>query len=303
VRPRRQTAIVDAHGVVRRFERIYDGPAVWSADGNWLAFVRTRGGRSHVIVARGDGSEAREIESFPAGFGFAWEGVNPVWSPDGGSLAYTGYAGLKVWSPGSVPRLLARFSSAASWSPDSRRLAVARGGAIALVDVTSGTHRMIQPGVIVVDGTVRWSPRGDQLAFVFNDGGGTPYRLGLVRLDGSPVVRELAPNYSGVSEAEWSPDGQRLALLNSVNVMVVDTDGGNLHRIAAGEFRDSLEPLAWSPELAWSPDGSMLAFRNGGIRIASLDQPAAVKVITHDERDAAPAWRTILSKGLSTAAP
>jgi TolB protein len=54
----------------------------WSPHGERIAFVRAVGGRTHVFIAKADGTGARQITEGPD------DDQQPSWSPDGSSLVF-----------------------------------------------------------------------------------------------------------------------------------------------------------------------------------------------------------------------
>lgn len=87
-----ETTILSPSGVAD------DGTAVWSADGEWIAFGRKRPrvlmGRQ-LWIMRADGSEAQALTDAPE----IHHGV-PAWSPDGRYLLFQRYP---VYEPGARP--------------------------------------------------------------------------------------------------------------------------------------------------------------------------------------------------------
>jgi Tol biopolymer transport system component len=93
-----------------------------------------------------------------------------------------------------------------------------------------------------------WSPDGSLVAFESNRRGGGVY---VIDSSGQGLRRLLRGE---ASDAEWSPDGRRLAFVGRDGVYVVSATGGRAIRIVRGkEF--SLP--------AWSPDGHTLAIVKG----------------------------------------
>jgi dipeptidyl aminopeptidase/acylaminoacyl peptidase len=102
--------------------------AVWSPDGKTLATVLQNSGWNHLYLIPAAGGEPRQITDGK------FEDEEPVFSPDGKSLAFVSNRGLleatNLWTipaEGGEPRQVAKFdvpgiSSQPQWSPDSRSL-------------------------------------------------------------------------------------------------------------------------------------------------------------------------------------
>lgn len=144
-----------------------DWGAQWSPDGSTLLFLSNREGQDRIFLMRPDGREQRRLT--PADTGAArtdLQEADPVWSPDGGYIAYT---------------LRRRDGSA--------RIHVA--------DVRSGETRALsmEGGK---DMMPAWSPDGRYLVFTSERAGETD--LYLVRADGTAPTRVTrSPG------ADWKP--------------------------------------------------------------------------------------------------
>jgi TolB protein len=109
--------------------------------------------------------------------------------------------------------------------------------------------------------------------------------------DGSRQTR--LTHSSGVDDRPtWSPDGSRIAFSRGSGiegpgaVYVMDSDGGNLHRLIQGDGR----------EPAWSPDGRWIAFvseRDGHLNlyVAGADGSGVTQITRDWAPKRRPAWQ------------
>jgi dipeptidyl aminopeptidase/acylaminoacyl peptidase len=116
----------------------------------------------------------------------------------------------------------------------------------------SGDRRRIVAG----GGNPRWSPRGDEIAFV--TAGQDGRQLSIARADGSGA-RKMTSLPGGVSDYVWSPDGRRIAIVSG-QIHVLDAASGEVKKITEVPFVIISSP--WHPDgnLSWSPDGRSIAF-------------------------------------------
>jgi len=150
---------------------------------------------------------------------------DPAWSPDGTLLAVTSFESdrfdVYTMKPdGSDRKLVLENAHSPSWSPDGKQLVVVR--------------------------EMESSPTAD-------DDGATS--LAIVNADGTDVHGlglDGSEDSLYVSGPEWSPDGKRIAFVDSGGtIKLISPDGERMPMPAA--------PIA-SVSVSWSPDSSRLAY-------------------------------------------
>lgn len=190
------------HGSWRNITRspgVADRHAVWSPDGDRIAWFNDDGGEYGLVVADQHGANARRIDIPDPTFFFV-----PTWSPDGTRLAFTDtdYRLLVVdLASGALTHVdTDRYahpqrSMDPVWSPDSRWIAYARRldnqlRAIFIYDTRDGEARQLTDGMADAISPV-WDEDGKYLYFLAS----TDYGLNTGWLDMTsydrPVTRAL----------------------------------------------------------------------------------------------------------------
>ena len=159
----------------------------------------------------------------PGALGFAAV-QNPEWSADGQWIYFTG--------------------SSASGSAEIWKVHPDGSGAVRAGPAASSTERDEMPAV---------NAAGTLLAFTTNRAlaGGQP-TLRIVTLPGGTTV------YAGPAgtNARFAPDGARVAFLSGSQLMLVNADGTNLHRLTSLDL--------FVGQITWSPDSRWLLVLHGG---------------------------------------
>src|SRR5215211_7297475 len=87
-------------------------------------------------------------------------GVSPAWSPDGKRLAYKGDFDGNIWIDDRAFSLGVGPDGRVEWTPDGRSL-LFEGNGIRLLDVRTGTDRLVTPGTLPA-----LSPDGRSVAYL-----------------------------------------------------------------------------------------------------------------------------------------
>lgn len=214
-----------------------------------IAYVIKSRNQYHLQIADADGQNPATALSSVEPI------ISPVWSPDGGRLAYVSFEKKKpiiiVHSLASGERkVVANFkgsNSAPAWSPDGRRLAV----------------------VLSKDGNSQ---------------------LYTVNADGSGGLQRLAQSSGIDTEPRYSADGSSIYFTSdrggSPQIYRISSQGGAAQRVTFdGTYNVSPRP---------SPDGKSLAFitrRDGRFQLAVMDLASnQIQVLTDSSRDESPSF-------------
>ncbi|HVR46434.1 MAG TPA: S9 family peptidase [Candidatus Binatia bacterium] len=204
------------------------------------AYVQSPGGGTRIHLTAGAPAEYYDEE-------------NPVWSPDGRSLAFLSDARSKdqlqifvASATGSRVRELGRLSG------NVQRLTWSPAGDVLAVLYIAGAHRKagaLQPGARDVG--VVGSVVDEQRLAIMNARTGT--------------MRVLTPADRYVYEYGWSPDGRSIAATYAVGNGDNNWWVARLARVdvASGAMRDLLAPSYQIDDPQWSPDGKQIAIIGG----------------------------------------
>jgi WD40 repeat protein len=251
----------------------------WSPDGKALA---TGGGADRTVRIR----DAETGQTLQALEGHAGEVRALAWSPDGKTLA----AGsvdkvVLLWRlPADDPQPLAGHDApvtALAWSADGRYLASA--GLDMTVRLWSSAGKALRTWPCRGNATdppeaicLAWSPAAATLASAHSGA------LHLWGPDSDKPLRTLP----GAQQADWAPDGKRLATCGPVSAQVIDAAGG--------QTLLTLPQLAFehARHLALSPDGKYLALQDErGVALVRADTGTLVHSWQgHSQPVAALAW-------------
>jgi len=185
------------------------------------------------------------------------EGDNgqPTWSQDGKKIVFsiisdTGGALAVMSAEGSDIKELRRppgeYPGDADWSPDGRKIVFRQGPS----DEESNLYVMNADGTGVrqltsdagVEGSPRWAPDGNAIAFWSDRDGGGFYTM---KPDGTGVTRIAGIPIDARATFTWSPDGKRIAWVGGLagegnpgsRLFVMDADGSHIKAITKGEIQ------------------------------------------------------------------
>jgi Tol biopolymer transport system component len=246
------------------------GPTVTSTRSpeSHIAYVSDQEGEAAIYVMDADGSNRRRISGDDQGFC-----IFPSWSPDGKHLAFlelSERAGASIWvtdldgsTPVSVSHPLANGPSQdvdtipPAWSLEGTQVAF-----VTLGDLSGTALQIARLEGAGIDHTIpltgyeawalRRSPVDDRLLLVGqHQGGASNVYTVSAQSEGPTLIM------TGTTAADWSPNGEQIAVGEraSRSVLVLDGDG---------EPRPVAQFSTTPTGVRWSPDGRLMAVVGAG---------------------------------------
>jgi hypothetical protein len=203
----------------------------WSPAADQLAFATGRSGLAELVLFDPETGERTSLT--------AVDGISALsWSPDGTAIAIASPSSgvsiidLATGRSTSIARIGTIEDHDLSWSPDGTRLVLASHGSIIVVSADGSDRR------VLVDhggqGEPAWSPDGTRIAYLRTPGSARDVSLEawVIGADGSEPTR-LFHGECCIGDwwgPFWSPDGNRIAFFDDVDVpfgsfLAVNADG------------------------------------------------------------------------------
>ena len=225
--------------------------------------------------------------------------VNPSWSPDARSLAYTTYrpnpdifVSLIYQGVLQNPTKGVGTNYLSVFSPDGKQIAFMSGRdgntEIYAMNVDGSNLRRLTNHPLS-DSTPTWSPSGSQIAFT-SDRSGKAQIYVMSSADGSGV-RRLTVNESEADRPTWSPPPfNEIAFAASTgpryDIKVLEVSTGQIRQLTFGEGSNE------GP--AYAPGGRHLAFtstRSGRTQVYTIGRDGrGLRQITREGNNQTPAW-------------
>ena len=239
-----------------------DGPAVWSPQGDRIAWVSAREGSAQIWLRWMDSGQTAVLSQLAEGPG------DLSWSPDGRTLAFT----MRVPAENKPLATMPARPKGAEWAPEVKvidRLGYRFDGAgyvdpaythVFVLPAEGGTPRQVTRGDFQHHGAPVWSRDGRSLFVVSNRADEWEYDLvesEIYRLDlASGEMTALTTRDGPDTEPALSPDGRRLAYVgwddrklgyHQMQLYVLDLRDGNTRALTAGFDHDVSAPK-WDQE-------------------------------------------------------
>ncbi len=261
----------------------------FSPDGKLVAFQWNGPARDNwdIYVKQVGPGEPLRLTSDPA-----WDGW-PVWSPDGGEIAFVRVSGevpsiYTVPSLGGAERKLYELrapsdASSLSWSPDGRWLAFSEKSAaespariyLLSLDTRQKIPLTSPPAGPYGDFSPEFSPDGKRVGFVRRNDWAV-YDVWVQPVSSGEAIRLTYENYSRISRPAWTADGREIVFTTRFAVFRVPLKGG-MPQAVAGIGENAGDPAIWGNHMVFTQSSGMVdkIWRMRGPNSRGKDRSAA----------------------------
>jgi serine/threonine protein kinase len=234
-----------------------------SPDGKMIAFVSNRDGQNRIWLRQMQGGIEVPLTDGPD--------LNPAFAPDGSSILFLRQEGVmlglhRVALVGGAPRKLLDNVFEACWGPDGSQIAFIDATEIGgdpvprlnILDVSSGTSRLIRefPGLFARG--MRWSPDGRKIALT--TGGTVQNRGNTLQLIDVETGEQTWSRFERKQFAApaWSADGQTFVVAQSQSLLgdISSAIGEVLH---IDPRTDQSRTMFWVQSV-WAGSGDFVSF-------------------------------------------
>jgi dipeptidyl aminopeptidase/acylaminoacyl peptidase len=246
------------------------GDPQWSPDGRWIAYRGRAAGKTGLVVAHPDGSNARFVaEMAGTNAPLPGSGRTVAWSPDGRRIAFVSSTpGPETAAASGDPMVITRYLYKPDASEGLTRFNDNRRLHLFVADLTSLAVDQLTDGNFY-EHSIDWSPDGHELLFLTNraadDDEFFNYDIHALKL-ADRSVRRLSATESNEYRPRWSPDGRMIVFqatrrgltdrettMEDTHVWVMNADGTNRRDVGA-----AIDNRQGIPE--WARDGSAALF-------------------------------------------
>ncbi|MCG2783726.1 MAG: hypothetical protein L6461_01325 [Anaerolineae bacterium] len=308
---------VNSHVVTRLTSNgIIARRVAWSPDGRYIAYnVPTDQGSEMLYTMNANGTNQK----------FIYECSDPIWSPDGNSIACTSYS-HSTWYRISIINLNSMKTKTVAkgtwggvfWSPDSQKIVYESSQSwsnvsnIFVQNITGNENPIQLTNAQSHNYGAEWSPDGNFILFSSDRTGTT--QVYIMNADGSheyALTNGDKPNFG----AKWSPDGTKIIFVSlrhehdlskcpyfqnpcNSEIYIMNADGSKQTRLTNSPGEDS-EPV-------WSPDEKYIAFMsyrdepnfkkceincNSEIYVMDIEGKNIARLTNNQTHDFLPGWQ------------
>lgn len=194
--------------------------AVWSPNGQWIAFDRYWYPDASVYIVPTDGGQRIPI---------AHDAISASWSPNSKYMVFARPSDGSIWTidlASGMETLVAMSGANPEWSPNGQWIAYERGSDIWVVNVNHKGVPLAAPIQLtsgsLIDSQPTWSGNSD--AIVFHSGLDGDYDLWTVPVTGSPAVWLTGLAGTADYDPRYSNNGRYIAYAGAVSAALSSDD-------------------------------------------------------------------------------